>query len=69
MAKFSIYTDRAGQWRWTLWAENNKKIANSGEGYVRRDSCLDAIRLVKREGPSAPVYDMSGSTQQLVPGV
>lgn len=69
MATFSIYKDNAGEWRWSLWAANNRRIADSGEGYVRRDSCLDGIRLVKRDVPGAPVYDMSSTDQELVPGV
>jgi uncharacterized protein YegP (UPF0339 family) len=31
---FEIYTDRAGEWRWTLYADNGWKIADSGEGGV-----------------------------------
>lgn len=31
-----VRKDRAGQWRWTLFARNGKKIACSGEGYARR---------------------------------
>jgi uncharacterized protein YegP (UPF0339 family) len=30
---FTIYQDIAGGWRWTLYAENNRKIADSGESY------------------------------------
>jgi uncharacterized protein YegP (UPF0339 family) len=69
MAKFWMTKDRAGEWRWALLADNNKTIADSGEGYVRRDSCLDAIGRVKRDASSAAVYDASESTPKLVPGV
>lgn len=51
-----VYKDVAGQWRWTLEAANNRKIANSGEGYYNKSDCLAAIALVK--GSSlAPVKD------------
>ena len=30
------YRDRKGEWRWTLYATNGRKIACSGEGYTRR---------------------------------
>jgi uncharacterized protein YegP (UPF0339 family) len=69
MAKFLMTKDKAGEWRWALVAGNNQTIADSGEGYVRRDGCLDAIGRVKRDAPGAQVYDASESTPKLVPGV
>lgn len=30
---FQLYKDAAGYWRWTLFAVNGRKIADSGEGY------------------------------------
>jgi uncharacterized protein YegP (UPF0339 family) len=69
MAKFWMTKDKVGEWRWALLADNNKTIAVSGEGYVRRDSCLDAITRVKRDAPGASVYDASESTAKLVSGV
>ncbi|WP_425374044.1 YegP family protein [Microvirga calopogonii] len=41
-----MYLDARGQWRWTLYAPNHKKLANSGEGYAVKDDCRHAIRLV-----------------------
>lgn len=39
MAKpyFKIFQDRAGQWRWTLYAANHEAVATS-EGYTQRTS-------------------------------
>ncbi|AZN97181.1 DUF1508 domain-containing protein [Mesorhizobium sp. M9A.F.Ca.ET.002.03.1.2] len=53
---FHLYTDIAGYWRWTLYAANSKKIANSGEGYFNRTDCISAITLVKGSG-SAPIKE------------
>lgn len=53
--QYVVYTDAQGYWRWTLFAANNKKIANSGEGYFNKQDCLHAIDLVKGSA-SAPVY-------------
>lgn len=53
---FALYKDTAGYWRWTLYAANNLKIANSGEGYWNKADCTHAINLVKGSG-SAPVYE------------
>lgn len=44
---FYLYKDVSGYWRWTLYAANSKKIANSGEGYFNKADCLSAISLVK----------------------
>jgi uncharacterized protein YegP (UPF0339 family) len=54
---FLLYKDVSGYWRWTLYAANNRKIANSGEGYHNRTDCLSAIRLVMGSG-SAPVKEI-----------
>lgn len=41
--KFIIYKDRKGQFRWRLVARNKKIIANSGEGFTRRQSVQKSI--------------------------
>ncbi len=53
---FHLYKDANGEWRWTLYAANNRKIANSGEGYFNKADCLAAINLVKGSG-SAPIKE------------
>jgi len=53
---YHIYQDKQGYWRWYLQAANNRKIADSGEGYHNRQDCLAAINLVKGSG-SAPVKE------------
>ena len=42
---YYVYRDVQGQWRWTLYAANNRKIANSGEGYFNKDDCVHGINL------------------------
>lgn len=51
---YHLYTDAQGYWRWTLYAANNRKIANSGEGYFNKADCISAINLVKGSA-STPV--------------
>lgn len=53
---FQLYKDVQGYWRWTLYAANNRKVANSGEGYWNKADCVHAINLVKGSG-SAPIYE------------
>ena len=36
-AYFKIFQDRAGEWRWTLYAANHEPVATS-EGYKQRAS-------------------------------
>ena len=52
---YYIYTDANGHWRWYLEAANNRKIANSGEGYHNEQDCLSAIKLVQGSS-TAPIY-------------
>lgn len=42
---YYVYRDAANQWRWTLYAANLKKIANSGEGYFNKSDCLHGLDL------------------------
>ena len=54
---FYLYKDVANQWRWTLYAANNKKIANSGEGYFNKVDALAAITLVKSTSSTTPIRE------------
>lgn len=54
--QFLIYRDPSYQWRWTLYAANNRKIANSGEAYHNKADCLSAIRLVQGSS-AAPIRE------------
>ena len=37
--RYELYRDAGGQWRWRLRVQNGNVIADSGEGYVRREDC------------------------------
>jgi uncharacterized protein YegP (UPF0339 family) len=54
---FYLYRDAANQWRWTLYAANNKKIADSGEGYQNKADAQHGIDLVKSTNSATPVYE------------
>ncbi|MDT7543348.1 MAG: hypothetical protein QOE33_3252 [Acidobacteriota bacterium] len=51
-----VQKDSKGEWRWHLRAENNRIIADSGEGYTHKHDCLHAIDLVKASS-NAPVKE------------
>jgi uncharacterized protein len=52
---FWVYRDHQGEYRWTLFARNEKKLADSGEGFNTRQGCEENIALVKRVVPAAPI--------------
>ena len=53
MAKFEIYQDTVGDFRWRFQSNSGKVLAVSGEGYNNRANCEHAIILIKREAPQA----------------
>jgi hypothetical protein len=57
LMKFSIYKDRAGEYRWRLVATNGRTIADSAEGYRSKADCGAGIQLVKTGAPSAQIND------------
>jgi uncharacterized protein YegP (UPF0339 family) len=59
--KFTVYQDRAGEWRWQLKARNGKIIADSGEGYASEYNAVRAARRCKELAPSAPVTRPDGT--------
>jgi len=59
MAKFEIYQDGKGEYRWRLKADNHETIADSAEGYSSKDSCEHGLELVKKLAAGAEVEDKS----------
>ena len=59
MAKFVVYKDHHSEYRWRLLADNNKTIADSGEGYGNKQDCSRGISRVKSQAPYAPVEDQT----------
>ena len=57
MATFRMYKDQAGEYRWQFVADNGKTVADSAEGYKKREDCARGIEIVKREGPGAKVTE------------
>ena len=57
---FYLYKDAAGYWRWTLYASNGKKIADSAEGYFNKADAENGIGLVK-SAYNAPIRQASAA--------
>ena len=57
MAKFQIFKDKKGEFRWRLRANNNAVIADSAEGYKQKASCKHGIEKVKELAKKAKIED------------
>jgi uncharacterized protein YegP (UPF0339 family) len=55
--EFEIYKDDQGEFRWRLQDTNNKIIADSAEGYTRKESVERAIPNVKDAVARAVIND------------
>ena len=59
MAKFELYKDARGEYRWRLKSANGQTIATGGEGYTSKAGAQNGINAVKRDAPNATVDDQS----------
>jgi uncharacterized protein YegP (UPF0339 family) len=57
MARFELYKDNAGEYRWRFVSSNGRIIATSSEGYKAKGDCQNGIELIKREAPPAQVEE------------
>jgi len=57
-AKFELYKDKKGEFRFRLIAPNGQTIAVS-EGYKSKDSAMNGIESVKKNAPAAAIDDKS----------
>lgn len=58
MAKFEMYEDKKGEWRWRLKASNGEPLAISEEGFSSKTSCKNSIESVRRNAADAEVVEM-----------
>ena len=55
--KFEVYVDKASEYRYRLKATNGQIIA-TGEGYVKKVSCLNGIESIRKNVVDAPVEEL-----------
>lgn len=60
--EFELYKDAGSEYRWRFQAANNQIIATSGEGYVTKQGCLQAIARVKANAGTAKIVDHTVAT-------
>jgi uncharacterized protein YegP (UPF0339 family) len=56
-AKFELYKDGKGEYRWRLVASNGQNIATAGEGYKSKESAKEGIESVKKNAAEAPIIE------------
>ena len=56
-AKYKIYQDTKGEYRFRLKAPNGEIIGVS-EGYSTKDSCHQGIESVRRNAPEAEIIEI-----------
>lgn len=59
MASFELYKGNDNQYRWRLKSGNGQIIATGGEGYTTKAGAQNGIDAVKRDAPTAPVFDLT----------
>ena len=55
MAKFVVYADTGGKYRWKLVSSNGQTTASSGESFSSKSSAKNAAERVKTSAASADV--------------
>lgn len=55
-AKFEVYKDGKGEYRFRLKASNGEIIA-VGEGYKTKQGCLNGIESIKKNAPDAEIIE------------
>ena len=56
-AKFELYKDAKGEFRWRLVASNGQTIATGGEGYKSKDKAKAGIESIKKNAPIAEIEE------------
>ena len=56
-AKFELYKDVKGEFRWKLVASNGQTIATGGEGYKAKADAKAGIESVKKNAPTAAIEE------------
>jgi uncharacterized protein YegP (UPF0339 family) len=56
-AKFELYKDKSGGFRWRLIHDNGNIIADSGQGYKAKVNAISGISSLKENAPNATIED------------
>jgi uncharacterized protein YegP (UPF0339 family) len=56
-AKFELYADNSGKYRWRLQATNGQTIASSGQSFASKSNAHEAAETVRRAAPSGEIVE------------
>lgn len=56
--KVILYQDKAREWRWQYVSPNGRCMADSGEGYKRRATCLRAAVTLFGAEATLPTFHL-----------
>ena len=56
-AKFEVYKDVKGEFRWRLVSSNGQTIATAGQGYISKESAKAGIEAVQKDAPIAAIEE------------
>ncbi len=57
-ARFELFADKAGEWRWRMVHRNGNVIATGAEGYSRKAKARQGLESVRTNAPGAPVDEV-----------
>lgn len=74
MAKFEIFKDVRGEYRWRLRSANGQIFAIGGEGFKSKSGAENGIAAVKRDAAGADIVDnsetmMASAGSKMEPGM
>jgi uncharacterized protein YegP (UPF0339 family) len=61
-ATFTMFQDKAGEWRWNLRHQNGNIIADSAEGYSSKAKAKQGLDSVRKNVPGAPITEREDET-------
>ncbi len=61
-ATFTMFEDKAGEWRWNLRHQNGNIIADSAEGYSSKAKARQGLDSVRENTPGAPITEREQET-------
>ena len=61
-ARFEVYPDAGGQWRWRLQSANGQIVADSSEGYTRKSDAERAIETTLKTAAQAVIALQESTT-------
>jgi uncharacterized protein YegP (UPF0339 family) len=63
-ARFELFEDRAGKWRWRLRHRNGNIIADGGQGYSSRQKARQGLGSVQRNAPGAETIQQEKEVEE-----